>query len=412
MQESKPVATDRSTRRRLTVMQIIPGLESGGAELGTIQVAEALREAGHRALVVSRGGRMESTLHRCGAELIRHNVASKNPFTIIANGFWLASLARKEHVDVLHVRSRAPAWSTLIASKLTGIPYIGTYHTIYREQNALKKLYNSGVIRGARVIAVGDETAAAMRQRYNLPESRLVTIHRAVDLPVFDPAALTEERKAALAKEWKLPPGAEVALLPGRIVHRKGHHVFIRAIHRLVQGGRDHLIGVCAGDDQGKPRYREEVEALTQSLGMTGHIRFVGHCDDMPAAYALSRVAVSAAVESEGLQRAMLEAQAMGVPVVVSDIGSGVEVVRAPPAVPYHEVTGFNSPAGDAEALAERIDRVLRLTAEDYAEMSERAKTWARGNFSHEVFTTKTLALYEEVVAEAGAKQGAIANHS
>ncbi|NJL08697.1 MAG: glycosyltransferase family 4 protein [Methylacidiphilales bacterium] len=317
----QPNQTQPGPAERLTVMQIIPALESGGAELGTVQVAEALCKAGHRALVVSRGGRMEKPILACGAELIRRDVASKNPLTIIANGVRLALLARKEGVDVLHVRSRAPSWSTLIASKLTGIPYIGTYHTIYREQGGLKNLYNSGVVRGARVIAVGDETAAVVRQRYPfLPEARIVTIHRAVDLAEFDPAAVTVARKTALAEAWRLPAGAEVALLPGRLVHRKGHHVFIRAIHRLVEGGRDNLVGVCAGDDQGKSRYREEMEALAASLDLEDHIRFAGHCEDMPAAYALSRVAVSAAVESEGLQRAILEAQAMGVPVVVSDV--------------------------------------------------------------------------------------------
>ncbi|BBF94115.1 glycosyl transferase [Blastochloris tepida] len=399
MQQPNP--TQPGPADRLTVMQIIPALESGGAELGTVQVAEALCKAGHRALVVSRGGRMETPIHDCG-KLIRLDVASKNPLTIIANGVRLALLARREGVDVLHVRSRAPSWSTLIASKLTGIPYIGTYHTIYREQSGLKNLYNSAVVRGARVIAVGDETAAVMRQRYPfLPETRIVTIHRGVDLQVFDPAAVTAERKAALAEAWRLPEGAEVALLPGRIVHRKGHHVFIRAIHRLVEGGRDDLVGVCAGDDQGKSRYRDEMEALVASLGLNDHIRFVGHCEDMPAAYVLSRVAVSAAVESEGLQRAILEAQAMGVPVVVSDVGSGIEVVRAMPRVPEGEITGYNVQAGDPEALAEAIDRVLRLAPADYDALSGRASAWARGSFSHEVFTAKTLALYREVVDEA-----------
>ncbi|BAR99164.1 glycosyltransferase [Blastochloris viridis] len=382
-------------------MQIIPALESGGAELGTVQVAEALTAAGHRALVVSRGGRMETPIVACGAELIRLDVASKNPIAIIANGFKLAALARKERVDVLHVRSRAPSWSTLIASKLTGIPYIGTYHTIYREQSGLKNLYNSGVVRGARVIAVGDETAAVIRQRYAIPDARTVTIHRAVDLTIFDPAAVTAARKAALATAWGLAEGAEVVLLPGRLVHRKGHHVLIRAIHRLVEGGRDNLVGICAGDDQGRSRYHDEMVALVGNLGLNDHVRFIGHCEDMPAAYALSRVAVSAAVESEGLQRAILEAQAMGVPVVVSDVGSGTEVVRATPRVPESEITGYNVQAGDPEALAEAIDRVLRLAPDDYAALSRRASTWVRGSFSHDIFTSKTLALYREVVAEA-----------
>jgi glycosyltransferase involved in cell wall biosynthesis len=392
-----------ATGGRLTVMQIIPALESGGAELGTVQIAEALIAAGHRALVVSRGGRMETPILACGAELIRLDVASKNPIAIVANGIKLAALARKERVDVLHVRSRAPSWSTLIASKLTGIPYIGTYHTIYREQSGLKNLYNSGVVRGARVIAVGDETAAVIRKRYPIPASRVITIHRAVDLTVFDPAAVSAERKAKLAATWGLPAGAEVALLPGRIVHRKGHHVFIRAIHRLVEGGRDNLVGICAGDDQGKSRYREEMAALVGSLGLEDHIRFVGHCEDMPAAYALSRVAVSAAVESEGLQRAILEAQAMAVPVVVSDVGSGIEVVRAMPRVPDTEITGYNVQAGDPEALAEAIDRVLRLPAADYAALGQRGQAWVRGSFSHDIFAGKTLALYREVAAEARA---------
>lgn len=387
--------------RRLTVMQIIPALDSGGAELGTVQIGQGLVAAGHRAVVVTRGGRMEKDLADCGATPIHRDVGTKNPLRIVANGFMLARLAREHDADLLHVRSRAPAWSTLIASALTGLPYVATYHTIYRENSALKRLYNSAMVRGRRVIAVGDEAAKAIRARYGLDEARVATIHRAVDLALFDPAKVTPARKAALAAIWGLAGDDEVVLLPGRLVHRKGLHVMVRAAKRLVEAGHDRLVVIAAGDDQGKTRYRDEVVSQIAALGLGRHVRLVGHCDDMPAAYALSRVAVSAAVESEGLQRAMLEAQAMGVPVVVSDVGSGVEAVQAPPRVPEAQASGLNVPAGDDAALADAVSGLLRLPVDRYAALSARAAAWSRGRFSRETFVAKTLALYREVVAEA-----------
>ena len=316
----------------LTVVQVIPDLQAGGAGMSVVQVAEALVTHGHRAIIVSEGGRMEADIARIGASFVRLPVASKNPSQIVANGRRLAALARNEKADLLHAQSRAPAWSCLLAGRLASVPYIATCDNLYREQNPLKRLYNSAIVRGARVIALGNGLAEMIERRYGTPREKIAVVDRTVDLAAFDPTLVSEERIEALRRQWGVNAGDRVVLLPGRLTRRKGAEVLVGAAKRLQEAGLKNFICVIAGEEQPGTRYASELWDRVHQSGLAEVVRIAGHCRDMPAAYAVADLAVSTVLPPGGPQRAMLEAQAMAKPVIVSDAGGRDEILLAPPA--------------------------------------------------------------------------------
>ncbi len=383
----------------LTVVQVIPDLESGGAGASVVQVAEALVSGGHRAIIVSEGGRMEADLARIGATFIRLPVASKNPSHIVANGRKLAALARDEHADILHAQSRAPAWSCLLAGRLASVPYIATCDNLYREQNPLKRFYNSAMVRGARVIALGNGLASLIEQRYGTPRERIAVVDRFVDRAVFDPSQVSDDRVETLARNWGLQSGDRVVLLPGRLTRRKGADVLIAAAQRLREAGLKQFVCVLAGEEQPGTRYAAELWDRVHQSELAEFVRIIGHCQDMPAAYALADIAVSTVLPPGGPQRAMLEAQAMGTPVVVSDAGGRDEIVLGPPFIGEDRATGFLYPAGNAAELAQTLFKVLAMGAPARTAMGERGRAFVTSRFPRQAFTDRVLSVYAEVAA-------------
>jgi len=296
-------------------------MQAGGAELGCLQIAEALVTAGHRALVASEGGRMVPALEAAGAQHIVLPLATKSPAGLWRNSRALASIVRREGVCLLHARSRAPAWSVLWAARATGIPFMATYHSEYAERGRLKRLYNGVMVRGEKVIAVSDHMAGLIARRYGTDPSRIAVIHRAVDLARFDPAAVGPERLADMRRLLGIGAGQAVVLLAGRITRRKAQAHVIEAAGLLKGQGVDGFACVFAGEIE-KPDYMAEIEARVRELGLGARVRFPGNLADMPAAYLLADVSLNVS-EAEGLPRVALESQAMGVPVIVSDTGPG-----------------------------------------------------------------------------------------
>ncbi|MEX2129310.1 MAG: glycosyltransferase [Xanthobacteraceae bacterium] len=383
----------------LTVVQVIPDLESGGAGASVVQLAEALVSGGHRAVVVSEGGRMEADLKRIGATFIRLPVGSKNPSQIVANGRRLAALAREERADLFHAQSRAPAWSCLLAGRLASVPYVATCDNLYREQNPLKRLYNSAMVRGARVIALGERLAHLIEERYHTPREKIAVVDRGVDLAAFDPTRVGGERIDALKRNWGLKPGDRVVLLPGRLSRRKGADVLVAAAQRLREAGLKNFVCVLAGEEQQGSRYASQLWDRVHQSELSEFVRIVGHCEDMPAAYALAEIAASAVLPPGGPQRAMLEAQAMGTPVVVSDAGGRDEIVLAPPFAAEDRATGLLYPAGDAAELAQSLFKVLAMGAVARAAMGQRGRTFVASHFPRQAFTERMLSVYAEVAA-------------
>jgi glycosyltransferase involved in cell wall biosynthesis len=381
----------------LTIVQVIPDLQAGGAGASVVQVAEALVTEGHRAIVVSEGGRMEAELARIGATFVRLPVASKSPKQILANGRRIAAIARDAHADVLHAQSRAPAWSCLLAGKLAAIPYVATCDNLYGEQNPLKRLYNTAIVRGARVIALGDALARMIEERYGTPRSKIAVVERGVDLSAFDRTSVSEERIDALARNWGVTRGDRVVLLPGRLTRRKGADTLVAAARRLREAGLKNFVIVLVGEEQAGTRYAAELWDRVHQSELSEFVRIVGHCGDMPAAYALADIAVSTVLKPGGPQRAMLEAQAMGTPVVVSDAGGREEILLAPPFVSEDRATGLLYPAGDAAELAQTLFKVLAMGAPARSAMGMRGHAFVASHYPRQAFTQRILSVYAEV---------------
>lgn len=386
-----------ATARRLTVLIVVPTLHSGAADAGALDLVRILGAAGHRAIVVSRGGRLAEEVATAGGEWVARDMASTNPMVMLANAVALARLIRRNRCDVVHAHGRAAAWSAYLAARVTRTPFLTTWYKGFREQNLFKHLYNSVMARGDRVVAVSDQIAELIHDRHGTPENRIAVVPLSIELARFDAAAIAPERVEAMRRAWGVKGDTRVILVVGRMLRRKGHHVVVKAVHRLKERGLKDFLCVFAGEDQGRSRYTGELWDQISETGTADVVRLVGTVDDMPAAYAAATVAVSAAVQAEGLQRAVLEAQAMARPVVVSDLGAGPDVVLAPPAVPEDRMTGLRVPAGDADALAAALIRLFSLPEPVRAAIGVRGRAWVSQHFKGPDVAQAMLALYAEV---------------
>lgn len=389
---TEELAAERSVSpdaRAATVLQVLPALGAGGGvERGAVEIAGAIVEAGGRALVVSAGGPLVHDINRVGGEHIELPVDSKNPVVMHKNAGRLANLIQAEKADIIHARSRAPAWSACAAAKRTGARFVTTFHGTYNAENILKRHYNSVMTRGTRVIAISRFIAGHMRQMYGVPRDKIRVVHRGVDLEKFHPAKVTAPRVINLSQEWRLPDGMPVIMLPGRLTRWKGQPVLIDALAKL---GRHDIRCLLVGGDQGREDYRRELEKMVVDRGLSDVVRLVDHCNDMPAAYKLTDVVVSASTDPEGFGRVIAEAQALGRPVIATDHGGARETV-----LPGE--TGWLVPPGDSDALADALKKVLELTTTKRNNLAKRAIKNVRDNFSKQAMCSKTLEVYDEVL--------------
>jgi glycosyltransferase involved in cell wall biosynthesis len=369
------------------VLQVIPSLVSGGAERGTVEIAAFLVAAGWTAYVASAGGPMERHLARAGAHHIRLPLASKNPLVIRRNAWALKDIIRRHRIDLVHARSRAPAWSAWSAARSTHCRFVTTFHNAYDTDVPLKRWYNSVMARGERVIAisqfVGDHAAAT----YGIGPERLRIIPRGVDVAAFDPNRVRGDRVAALARQWRVPDDVKIVMLPGRLTRWKGGLDLIEAVARL---DRRDLCVLLVGAEQ-RAGFRRELEAAIQRRGLVGMFRVVDYCDDMPAAYMLSDVVVSASNEPEGFGRVVVEAQAMGRPVVATGHGGASETILP-------GITGWLAAPGNPEALATAIGEALALDEATRSEFARRARAHAATGYTSESMCARTIAVYEELL--------------
>lgn len=376
--------------RAPTVLQVVPTLVTGGAERGCIDMALALAEAGGTPLVASQGGPMVRELDRAGIAHLTLPLASKNPLTIRKNARKLARIIRERHVDIVHARSRAPAWSAWLACRETGARYMTTFHAPYNFGNGLKRWYNSVMARGERIIAISDFIRRHILDSYAVDPARIRTIHRGIDRAVFAPDRVSSARLVQLAKQWRLPDDRPVVLLPGRLTRWKGQTVLIEALEKL---GRKDVVCLLVGSDQGRSSYRQELESRVERAGLGGVVVMTDHCSDMAAAYLLSTVVVSASREPEAFGRVIVEAQAMGKPVIVSAIGAYQETV-----IPGE--TAWVVPPGDALALAGALREALSLTTEQRDAIGARAQAFVADRYTKELMCADTLGVYAELMAE------------
>ena len=302
------------------------------------------------------------------------------------NALRLARLIRREGIDVVHVRSRAPGWSALGAARRTKTPFVTTFHAPYRISGRAKRLYNSVMARGDRVIAISGFVTRHVREEYGVGDDRLRCIFRGIDMAQFDPAAVGVDRITGLAEYWNLPDGVPVIMLPGRLTRLKGHGVMVDAMARL---DRD-AVCVMVGTGSGRERLRRDVEKRILAAGLEGRVTLIDGCSDMPAAYRLADVVVQPSLVPEGFGRVSVEAQAMGVPVIASDTGATSETVR-------DGATGWLVPPGDPGALATALATALDLDARARIKHAAIARAHAVSNFALGDMCDATLDVYREL---------------
>jgi glycosyltransferase involved in cell wall biosynthesis len=377
-----------------TILQIVPELEAGGAERTTVDVAAGLAQVGARALVATEGGRLVGELQAKGGTWVPFPAASKNPFSMLINVRRLARICYDEKVAIVHARSRAPAWVALGAARSLDLPFVTTYHGSYAGRSSVKVLYNSVMARGDAVIANSHYTADLIRSLHPQAGERIRVIHRGTDFAVFSPAAVAPERVENLRKVWGVAPHERVVLLAARLTGWKGQKVLIEAAAKLRDAGFADIGFVLAGDPQGRESYVRELDALIASRKLKGVVRRVGHCTDMPAAFLAAAVVTVPSTEPEAFGRSAVEAQSMGTPVVVSDLGAVPETVLSPPSVAAHERTGWRVPPGDADALAAALGEALALGATARAGLGARARGHVERHFSLERMISSTLDVY------------------
>ena len=382
--------------RPMTVLQVVPELQTGGAERTTVDIAAALVAEGDRALVVSAGGRLVPELLAVGGEHVTMPARTKSAYGLWRNARRFADLMEREGVDIVHARSRAPAWSAYVAASWTRRPFVATYHGVYNERSRLKNRYNSVMARGPLTIANSDYTARIIAERHPFAAGRIVTIHRGVDLAGFD--ADSSARVPLLLAAWGVDPADRLILQLARLTHWKGHEVVLDALAQLARSLPEGWVCVMAGDDQGRTEYRDRLLAKAAKLAIADRVRIVGHVADVPAALAATTVAVQASVEPEAFGRAAVEAQAAGVPVIVSDLGAVRETVLAPPQTPAAEATGWRVPPGDAGALSTALLEALSAAPEQLSAIGERGRAHALAHFSLEAMKKKTLGVYHSLL--------------
>jgi glycosyltransferase involved in cell wall biosynthesis len=384
-------------RLPLTVMIAVPTLDSGSADEGAVELASTLTTAGHRALVVSAGGRLEGELTACGAQFVRLDMASRNPAVIARNAFILARLIRQRHCGVIHALARAPGWSAYAASRMTGIAFVTTWYTEFRDQNLFKHAYNGVMARGEQVIAMSDQIAEVVSERHRVAPERITVIPSHIDISRFDPAKVTPERIDATRAAWDVGPGTRVIMVAGRILRRKGHHIVVRAARRLKDMGLRDFAFVLIGEDTGSSSYSGELWDLVMATKTTDVIRIAGPPADEPAGYMAATAVISAAIQLESPQRSLLEAMAMARPVIVSDLAAGSDTVLAPPAVTEDRMTGWRFRSGDDGELAATLIRLLSASESTRLAVGRRGRDRVKSQFANQAAPDQMLAIYTEI---------------
>lgn len=368
------------------ILQVLPALVSGGVERGTVEIAAALVAAGFRAIVASAGGPLAAEVEAVGGRHVTLPLDRKSPGALLGNASALRRVVQGEGVRLVHARSRFPAWSALMAARRAGARFVTTYHGTYNEGFPGKRLYNSVMARGDRVIAISAHIAALVRDRHGVGPDRLRVIPRGVDAARFDPEAVSADRVAALRRAWDVPVGRPVVILPARLTRWKGQAVLLEALSRLPE---PRPVVVLAGDAQGRDGYAAELRAAADALGDA--VRIPGPVADMPAALALADVVIHASTDAEAFGRTVIEAQAMCRPVIASDLGGPRETVE-------EGVTGWRVPPGDLGALAAAIVRVLAMPAAERAAVGANARAGVLERYTTSAMQAATLDVYRELL--------------
>ncbi|GAN90366.1 glycosyl transferase [Gluconobacter frateurii M-2] len=378
------------TARSPVILQVLPALSTGGLERGAIEIAAAITQAGGKAIVASKTGPLLVQLRHVGAVHVPLDLKSKSPFSVRRCARELQKLIREQQVDLVHARSRIPAWAAWLACRRENIPFVTTWHGVHEAGWWGKKFYNSVLARGARVIAISHYISGRLSGQYGVQADRLRTIPRGADPLLFNPAAISGERIQKLAETWTIPHGAHVILMPARLTAWKGQRVLVDALALLKQTALEPWICVLAGPETDR-KFARSLGQRVRELGLEECVRFGGTCQDMPAAYALATVVVAPSLRPEPFGRTLVEAQMMGKPVIGTAQGAMMETV-----LPGQ--TGLVVPPDNPKALAEALAATLSIDDETRAYLAENARQHVLQNYTIRQMQSATLGVYDELL--------------
>ena len=378
-----------NTKEELVVLQVLPELNQGGVELGTIEIASELQKRGIKNFVASEGGRMEGALERLKVKHFTLPLKTKNIFKMWLNSLRLAKIIKENGITVVHARSRAPAWSAYWAAKKCGVHYMTTFHGTYGlGPRGIKKVYNQVMTFGERVIAISNHIKEHIIKNYGTDESKIRLIARCVNMENFDVENTSAERMIKFLEENNIPADKPLVTLIGRLTNWKGQKLLIEALSKIKDMDFHCLL---IGDDQGRTQYSEELHDMIEKYGMEDRYTFIRHVSDVPAAMLVSDVVLSTSIEPEAFGRIAIEGQAMGRVVVASDIGGSKETV-------VDGVTGKLFKSGDADDLAAAIKWALSLSKEDKDKIGANAIKNIKEHFTKQIMCDKTISVYEELI--------------
>ncbi|MCE3255266.1 MAG: cotSA [Rickettsiaceae bacterium] len=381
------------------IMQVLPALNSGGVERGVIDVSKAVALAGFGSIVVSSGGPMTGQLRSSKVKHITLPLASKNPFKIYSNIKKLENIIIENNVDLVHIRSRSPAWSAYFACKKTGCKMVSTVHGPYsvnlfgKRHSRLKLLYNSVMLKPKYIIAVSEFIKNYISRNYfhkvNLGEKQIKVIHRGVDLGYFSKSKIPTTRVVQLIKKWDLPDDKQIIMLPGRITGWKGHEFLIAALAKVKN---PNFFCIMVGSLRGHEKFAKKLEAEIKKNNLEGKIELVGETNDMPAAYLVSDIVISASTRPEAFGRVAIEAGAMGRIVIATNIGGSLETI-------IDGKTGFLVDVNNVDDLAKKIDQALSMEESKKQEICQNATKHIAENFSNQKMLDSTIEFYKEILS-------------
>ncbi len=379
----------------LKVLQVIPKLGYGGAETGCYDLAHYLHENNCTSFIATSGGDLIKFIDKKKVKLFRLPVHSKNPLIIIFNTFALVFIILVNGISIVHARSRAPAWSCFLATKITRKKFVTTFHGTYNFNNSIKKFYNSIMVRSNLIIAGSNFIFSHINKNYSKylgAKKKLLVIFRGINVDYFDPSTTTETQEKQLLIDWQIDKSKKIILLPGRLTSWKGQESFIEALSLVNKElGYDSFYGVILGSDQGRNVYKKKIIRLVEQHRLTNQLKFIEHCKNMPVAYKISDLIVSASIEPESFGRIAVEAQSMKKPILASDIGGSNETVE-------NGKTGFLFEAGNPVSLSNKIIEILKLDESTLKSMGNEGRKNIIKKFNVEKMCFSTYSEYKKLL--------------
>jgi len=379
----------------IKVLQVIPKLGYGGAETGCYDIAHYLPENNCKSFIVTSGGELTKFVDKKKVKLIKLPVHSKNPILILLNSFLLVGIILFYNITIVHARSRAPAWSCLLATKLTRRKFVTTFHGTYNFKGKIKKFYNSVMVRSDLIIAGSNFIFSHINENYSeflKSSKKFLVIFRGINVDYFDCSTKLEEEEKKLLQKWEINKEKKIILMPGRLTSWKGQELFIKSIHLVkTELGYEAFHVVILGSEQGRDLYKNKLVRLTEQYNLSNQIKFIDHCEDMALAYKISDIVVSASIEPEAFGRVAVEAQSMKKLIIASNIGGSNETI-------INGKTGILFDSGDVTSLSKKIIQALTMDEATIKLIGEEARKNIIKKFNVEKMCFSTYSEYKRLL--------------